>query len=95
MNWSALDAITAVVCGLATAACAFFSLMVRIEVAKLRAEIAQNRMQDREELRQWINGSFMRAATAQAKLETAQAKLDEMEHRLDNVEIRLSVGKAH
>jgi len=88
MNWSALDAITAVVCGLATASCAFFTLMVRVEVAKLRAEIAQNRMCDREELREWINGSFMRAATA-------QAKLDEMEHRLDNVEIRLSVGKAH
>lgn len=86
MNWTAIQALTTIACACAAALCAYFSLAMRLEVAKLRAEMAGNRMQDREELRQWINGSFMRAATA-------QAKLDEMEHRLDNVEIRCSVCK--
>ena len=84
MTWTTAHAITAVASALAALVCAYFSLVVRGEVAKLRAEIAESRMRDREDLRQWINGSFMRARET-------QAKLDEMEHRLDNVEIGFSV----
>ena len=84
MNWAAVSAITATISAIGAAVCAAFSLMVRVEVSRLREKITEYRMQDREDLRHWINGSFMRAATA-------QAKIDEMEHRLDNVEIRFSV----
>src|SRR5260370_21275754 len=56
------------------------------EFGKLREEIATHRGQDREELRNWINGSFMRSATVQARLELATARDAELEKRIAALE---------
>ena len=48
-----------------------------IGLAELRLEIVRGRAQDRDELRGWINGSFMRAAEIKAHLEDFDRRLGE------------------
>lgn len=56
------------------------------ELATLRTEISAGRAEDREENRNWINGSFMRASTVEAKLEHFEGWLGGHEKRLDRLE---------
>ncbi len=61
-------------------------LHVKAELANLRADISRYRDEDREELRQWINGSFMRAATVQARLDLANERANGLESRIELLE---------
>lgn len=56
------------------------------ELATLRTEISAGRAEDREENRNWINGSFMRASTVEAKLDHFEGWLGAHEKRLDKLE---------
>jgi hypothetical protein len=58
MNWSAIEAITAVACSVAALISGYSTLTVKAAMEKLRADLAEARAKDREEMREWINGSF-------------------------------------
>lgn len=70
MNQSLLVPIVCSVAGLANY---ILTLRLRAEVADLRAELTTARAKDREELMAFMNGSFMRAAVVEAKLEAIKA----------------------
>lgn len=60
------------------------------EVLKLRAEIAEGRLlelqaraKEREEMRVWINGSFMRSALVEARWTELSHRLGELERNAE------------
>jgi hypothetical protein len=67
------------VAGLASAANLLIVLYVRAEVRGLRAELQEARHADWERLRDWINGSFMRASVAEKDLTGVKEKLSDLE----------------
>lgn len=54
---------------------------VKLEIAQLRLEMAETRSKDRDDLRSWINGSFLRAREVEAKFEGLDRRIDEVERR--------------
>jgi len=54
-------------------------MRVKLEIASLRADLAERRERDREELRNWINGSFLRSAVAEAQLQALGERLKAVE----------------
>lgn len=72
---------SAIICSLAGLLNYLLTLRLRAEIAELRTQIADERRKDREELRDWINGSFLRAGEAHARMEG-------LEHRVAMVERR-------
>lgn len=72
---------------------AFFGLYTRAnlaelnkEIEKLRAEMSEGRAEDREDMKVWINGSFLRAAVVEAKLAHFDGWMSGHEKRLDRLE---------
>ncbi len=61
---TAVEAGIAIFSGLA----AWSNLSLRAGLDRMRAELTEARAKDREELKTWINGSFMRSATVEANL---------------------------
>jgi hypothetical protein len=82
MNWPALSEITTGICSLATAVCAVFAMILRMELSKLRAEISEARTRDREEMREWINGSFMRAKVVEAEIKSIKTRVEFVEEEI-------------
>ena len=64
---------------IASAVAAFVALSVKAAVADLRREIGEQRACDKEELRRWINGSFMRSPEVLAHLEGLDKRLNRVE----------------
>jgi hypothetical protein len=64
-----------------TALAAWSNINLRASHDRMRAELTEARGQDREELKRWINGSFMRSATVEAKLEALRDRVSALEHR--------------
>ena len=60
-------------------ASSIISLSIALNVANLRTEIEKSRSRDNEELRKWINGSFMRSAVVGVKLEEIDRRIQELE----------------
>ena len=79
MNWEAVAAATAVVCAIATLASSWSALSLRASLEKMRADFAESRSKDREDLREWINGSFMRTKLVQAELDAIVVRIDHLE----------------
>jgi len=86
MDWHAIEAITGVVCALATLISAYTALTVRAAIAKLREEAAElrakeaeSRARERDELKTWINGSFMRAKIVEAELGGMDSRIGRLE----------------
>jgi len=86
MDWHALEAITGVVCALAALVSVYTVLTVKASIADLRTEIANQRTLDaakrteeRDELKSWINGSFMRAAIVKGEIDGVTARVDRLE----------------
>ncbi len=63
----------------ASAVIAYTVQAAKSEVLALRVEIAEARLREREEMRQWINGSFMRASYVEARLAEMMHRLEELE----------------
>lgn len=68
---------------LAAGATAWVMLYIRAELAKIRLEMSEQRSAeaaaratDKLETRNWINGSFMRAALVEARLKDMADRLD-------------------
>jgi hypothetical protein len=68
-----VSAISTTVCAIAALSNYILSLKLQTEVAKLRLEMAERSAKDREDLMAFMNGSFMRAAVVEAKLEALKA----------------------
>ncbi|CAB4130632.1 hypothetical protein UFOVP130_21 [uncultured Caudovirales phage] len=83
MSWEALAAGTAVICAVATLLSSWSALSVRASIEKMRADMAEARSKDREELRAWINGSFLRSATALAEMKAFEIRMDHLERDLN------------
>ncbi len=83
MNWGAVAAVTAVVCALGTLISSWSALAVKASMDRMRADMAEARAKDRDELREWINGSFMRAAVAESELRAIVIRIDHIERNLD------------
>lgn len=60
---------------------AFVALNTRATIAELRREISEGRNEDREALRAWINGSFMRASVVEAKMAAFERRLSLIEDK--------------
>lgn len=85
MNWSAVEAITAVTCALAALISGYSTLTVKAAMEKLRADLAEGRAKDREEMREWINGSFMRARVAEAEIRNLNTRVEHTEMELRRI----------
>ena len=79
VDWSMAETVLTALAGGAGLLSLYVGLTVRAAVADLKAAIAEQRMQDREEMRSWINGSFMRAGVAEARIESLTRRLDLVE----------------
>jgi hypothetical protein len=55
--------------------------MLRSETNELRADLAIQRSEDKDELRAWINGSFMRSGVVDAKIDAIVDRVDRLESR--------------
>lgn len=93
--WHAVAALVALAGLISTAISVYVGITVRAtaqtmraELADLRAEIARARSEDRDEMRDWINGSFMRSAQVHAELKAFDIRMDHAEARLKGVERR-------
>ena len=62
-------------CAIATA---LFAAANAFITANLKQYIAECRENDKRELREWINGSFMRSAVAETKIEGLRESLKEL-----------------
>lgn len=74
-----LGLLVTVITVLGGAANFILSLRVRAAVSDLKAHFERMRSEDREKLRDWINGSFMR-------IPVVEARMTELYHRLERVE---------
>ena len=71
--------VVSILTGLAAIANYMLVQTVKLSVAEMRLEIANARSKDKEEMKAWINGSFMRS-------KEVEKDLDGMKHRIDEVE---------
>jgi hypothetical protein len=83
-----LAAVCAVISMISAGVAVYVSLSVRLAVAQLRAELADGRTKDseargkeREEMKNWINGSFMRAVVVETKFLEYDRRLKHVEER--------------
>jgi hypothetical protein len=84
VNWGAVAAVTAVVCAVASLVSSWSALAVKASMEKMRADLAEARAKDREELREWINGSFLRSSVAVAEMKAFDIRLNRVERDNDN-----------
>ena len=69
---------------------AYLSKSTLADLNKLRAEIAEARLQDTIQMRAWINGSFLKASDVRAELvemsRAAELARKELEYRVETLE---------
>lgn len=82
MNWAGLEAITAAACAIAALISGYSTLTIRAAMERLRADLAEARAKEREEMREWINGSFMRAAVAESRIKSVEFRVEHCEQEL-------------
>ena len=80
-----VEAIIATACAIAALVSSFATLAIRAAMNKLRADLAEARARDRDELREWINGSFMRAAVAESRIKSIEFRVEQVEDELRRV----------
>ena len=77
---SAVPAAASLASLLAASVAGYASMAMRLELAKLRQEIAEARARDKDEIRGYLNGSFMRASTVQAELDSVRERVNDCLH---------------
>jgi hypothetical protein len=60
--------------------------VVRSAIVQLRSELAVELAQRNEEIKTWINGSFMRNGVVEAKIDTLSTRLNSVCDRLARLE---------
>jgi hypothetical protein len=63
--------------------------VVRAEFAKFSLAIKDTMALQQRETREWVNGSFMRAATVGAQLDAQGDKIENIAERVDEIEKKL------
>ena len=71
--------ILAVVLAIASGLNLFIGLRISVEIGRLRTEIEKGRAEDKDEMREWINGCFLRAKEARAELRGLDLRLSRIE----------------
>lgn len=74
MNWPMISAISTLVIAAAAAWNAWI-------ISQLKVYIAECRAADKKELREWINGSFLRSKEAEANFERLEALVEDLRTR--------------
>lgn len=72
MSESGIGDLLAIGAVLSSAASAILSYSVRLALLEAKLSIAEGRREDQKSIREWINGSFMRASEAQARLDAIE-----------------------
>jgi hypothetical protein len=67
--------------GIVTSVVGGFNWFTSQKIDTFKSEVGKWRAEDKNEIKQWINGSFMRSAEA-------HSRLDGIDHRLDRIEDR-------
>jgi hypothetical protein len=88
MDWKAIEALTGLACAIAALVAGYFALSLRSAIETLRTEIAEartkdseSRVKERDELKTWINGSFMRAKIVEAEISGMDSRVERIENR--------------
>lgn len=90
MDLNELGAIAGVVAVVGGAVSAFTNAVVKTSVSGLKSQVQQWRSADKDEIRTWINGSFLRAHEARAKMEGLERTIeDHHESTKDKLDIIL------
>lgn len=76
MNWGAVGAITSVACAIAALVSGYSTLSLKAAMEKLRADLAESRAKDREELIKYLNGSFMRSREAIERMRALEERIE-------------------
>lgn len=75
MNWGELASITAVVAGLVTV----MGWIISSKLDTLKAQIGEWREHDKREVREWINGSFLRAGEVKVRIDGLCDRIESVE----------------
>lgn len=90
VNMDEIGTIASIGALVVSALLAYLSKATLADLNKLRAEIAEARLQDTIQTRAWINGSFMKASDVRAELvemsRAAELARKELEHRVEVLE---------
>ena len=70
--------------GIVTAVVGGFNWLTSQRISTFKEEVGKWRAEDKDEIKQWINGSFMRAGEAHARMNAVDHRLDRIEERQDN-----------
>lgn len=81
MNWTEIAAIVTILACVVSASSWFVKDQNEKGLLRLETRIGKWRGEDKEEMRQWINGSFMRAGETGARLDAQDQRLDQLERR--------------
>jgi uncharacterized protein YwgA len=68
----------------------YLNLKVRADVSEWKNDAYQTRDKDRDELKAWINGSFMRSKEVAVVMDSYNRRLDSIERRIEDVRRELN-----
>lgn len=72
-----------VVLAIAALTSSYVGMVVQLQLSKLRLDMETGKATERETMRGWINGSFMRSATVEVQINELIRRMDEMARRMD------------
>jgi hypothetical protein len=79
MQSISIDIVLGVLTSLGLCVLAYTTILTKLEVQKLRSEVIEGRAKDREELRVWINGSFLRASVVELMHQELERRIEALE----------------
>jgi hypothetical protein len=63
----------------------YLNVKVRADVGEWKADAYRTRDNDRDELKAWINGSFMRSKEVAVVMDSYNRRLDSIERRIEDM----------
>ena len=67
----------------------YVALTVKASIASLETRLAEQRSADKEELKQWINGSFMRSREVDVRLHESERRVSVVERLCGECKARI------
>ena len=69
--------------GIVTAVVGGFNWLTSQRINTFKAEVREWREHDKNEIKQWINGSFLRSGEAHARMDAVDRRIDRLDRRAD------------